>query len=94
RNGEVLGDAERAALDDVTQWRAQTGEYVGRPELYLHLSCRGRTAQPKTTLATIKTNVWKANTDVVVHYEWAEFVRNRISKAQSLASVVVQVNSV
>ncbi|KAJ2279326.1 hypothetical protein GGH14_002814 [Coemansia sp. RSA 370] len=94
RNGEVLGDAERAALDDVTQWRAQTGEYVGRPELYLHLSCRGRTAQPKTTLATIKTNVWKANTDVVVHYEWAEFVRNRISKAQSLASVAVQVNNV
>ncbi|KAJ2501530.1 hypothetical protein GGH96_001851 [Coemansia sp. RSA 1972] len=93
RNGEVLGDAERAALDDVTQWRSQTDEYIGRPELYLHLSCRGRTAQPKTTLATIKTNVWKANTDVVVHYEWAEFVRNRITKAQSLATVV-QANSV
>ncbi|KAJ2472302.1 hypothetical protein IWW56_006174 [Coemansia sp. RSA 2131] len=88
RNGEQLGGDERAALDDVARWRAQTDEYVGRPELYLHLMCRGRTAQPKNTLATIKTNVWKANTDVVVHYEWAEFVRDRIAKAQSLAKQV------
>ncbi|KAJ2851403.1 hypothetical protein IWW36_001170 [Coemansia brasiliensis] len=96
RAGEKLSDIEREALADVSRWRElqhirssgqeSSNEYVGRPELYLYLTCKGKGISSKTTLATIKANMWRSGSDVVVHYEWAEFVRQRIAKAQALAS--------
>ncbi|KAJ1742084.1 hypothetical protein LPJ68_002255 [Coemansia sp. RSA 1086] len=95
RAGEKLSDIEREALADVARWRElqhgrsseqEPSEYVGRPDLYLYLTCKGKGISSKTTLATIKANIWRSGSDVVVHYEWAEFIRQRIAKAQALAS--------
>ncbi|KAJ1995876.1 hypothetical protein GGI25_000247 [Coemansia spiralis] len=93
--GEVLADAEQAALADMLCWRnsinigdSDGSEYIGHPELYLDLFSKEVKLHPKQTLATIKTNVWKANGDIQVYYEWAAFVKKRISIAQSLASKV------
>ncbi|KAJ2082906.1 hypothetical protein H4R24_001236 [Coemansia sp. RSA 988] len=61
-------------------------EYTGRPELYLDLHCKGVKIPSKYTLATIKANIWKASSDVLVSYEWADFVIKRVAKAQSLAA--------
>ncbi|KAJ2785761.1 hypothetical protein H4R18_000307 [Coemansia javaensis] len=94
RAGEVLSDAERIALDDVARWRKAQGtaggrepsaEYTGRPELYLALLCKERLVPPGHTLATIKASIWKASSDVQIHYQWADFVGLRMAKAQSLA---------
>ncbi|KAJ2798700.1 hypothetical protein H4R20_004726, partial [Coemansia guatemalensis] len=61
-------------------------EYTGRPELYLDLHCKGVKVSPKHTLAAIKANIWKASSDILVSYEWADFVIKRVAKAQSLAT--------
>ncbi|KAJ1736320.1 hypothetical protein LPJ61_000106 [Coemansia biformis] len=90
RAGEVLSEVELAALDDVAWWqesqRAKGGnapaEYSGRPELYLALFCKGACVSPMYTLSTIKANIWKANSDIQIHYEWADFVRKRVARAQ------------
>ncbi|KAJ2454550.1 hypothetical protein EV183_001421 [Coemansia sp. RSA 2336] len=96
RAGEKLSDIEREALADVARWRGlqhgrssgqEATEYVGRPDLYLYLTCKGKGISSKTTLATIKANIWRSGSDVVVHYEWAEFIHQRIAKAQALASL-------
>ncbi|KAJ2700521.1 hypothetical protein H4218_001941 [Coemansia sp. IMI 209128] len=83
--------ARRAAVD-----RAESVEsggmterlagYSGRPELYLDLSCKGKQVFPKYTLATIKTTAWKASSDIQVNYDWAEFVKRRVAKAQMLVA--------
>ncbi|ORX70462.1 hypothetical protein DL89DRAFT_266678 [Linderina pennispora] len=62
-------------------------EYIGRPEMYLDLACKGKTVAPRFTLATIKAHLWKSSNDIMVHYSWAEFVKNRVAKAQSLPAV-------
>ncbi|KAJ2724898.1 hypothetical protein GGI07_001647 [Coemansia sp. Benny D115] len=59
--------------------------YAGSPELYLDLYCKGKKLPSKYTLATIKTSIWKSSGDIQVHYDWAEFIKKRIAKAQSLA---------
>ncbi|PIA13384.1 hypothetical protein COEREDRAFT_83497 [Coemansia reversa NRRL 1564] len=61
-------------------------EYTGRPEIYLDLHCKGIKISPKHTLATIKANIWKASSDILVSYEWADFVTKRVAKAQSLTT--------
>ncbi|KAJ2733178.1 hypothetical protein IW152_003250 [Coemansia sp. BCRC 34962] len=60
--------------------------YSGRPELYLDLSCKGKQVFPKFTLATIKSAAWKASSDIQVNYDWAEFVKRRVTKAQMLVA--------
>ncbi|KAI7835081.1 hypothetical protein BX661DRAFT_176054 [Kickxella alabastrina] len=76
------GRKEEDADDDEKEEQG----YIGRPELYLDLYCKGQKLRPKQTLATIKTHVWKSSGDVQVNYDWAEFVKTRIAKAQSLAA--------
>ncbi|KAJ2007655.1 hypothetical protein GGI04_001442 [Coemansia thaxteri] len=61
-------------------------EYAGRPELYLNLFCKGKRVLPKYTLATIKATAWKASSDIQVNYDWAEFVKRRVSKSQALVA--------
>ncbi|KAJ2162923.1 hypothetical protein GGF46_000306 [Coemansia sp. RSA 552] len=94
RAGEELDEAERVALADIVLWneskrKEQDGsdstEYVGRPELYLDLLCKETHLSAKWSLAMIKSNIWRTNSDVLVHYEWAGFVRKRIAQAQGLA---------
>ncbi|KAJ2446806.1 hypothetical protein GGF42_005598, partial [Coemansia sp. RSA 2424] len=99
--GESLSGEERVALADVAAWQesvrraaaAESGEavegvaaYSGRPELYLDLSCKDKQVFPKYTLATIKTAAWKASSDIQVNYDWAEFVKRRVAKAQLLVA--------
>ncbi|KAJ2747184.1 hypothetical protein GGI20_000705 [Coemansia sp. BCRC 34301] len=99
--GESLSEEERVALADVAAWQEsvrcasatepseaaeKTVGYNGRPELYLDLSCKGKQVFPKYTLATIKTTQWKASSDIQVNYDWAEFVKRRVAKAQLLAA--------
>ncbi|KAJ2225404.1 hypothetical protein H4R99_002007 [Coemansia sp. RSA 1722] len=60
-------------------------EYVGRPDLYLDLFCKGQKVHSRSTLATIKAHVWKSSGDIQVHYDWAEFIKKRVAMAQSLA---------
>lgn len=59
--------------------------YRGKPELYLDLFCKNKQVSSKQTLATIKTSAWKSSSDVQIHYDWASFVKQRISQAQTLA---------
>ncbi|KAI8326482.1 hypothetical protein GQ54DRAFT_307477 [Martensiomyces pterosporus] len=100
--GEKLEQAERQALEDLVAWqeirrrRAEVGDeedakeqepvYVGRPELYLDLTCKEQSVAPAYTLATIKAHLWKSSSDVQVNYAWAGFVKRRVVKAQSLAA--------
>ncbi|KAJ2880431.1 hypothetical protein IWW38_005952, partial [Coemansia aciculifera] len=94
-----LSDEERMALADVAAWQesvrsaaesdevgGKTTQYSGRPELYLDLSCKDKHVFPKYTLATIKTTAWKASSDIQVNYDWAEFVKRRVAKAQLLVA--------
>ncbi|KAJ1816767.1 hypothetical protein LPJ75_001917, partial [Coemansia sp. RSA 2598] len=90
--GESLSDIEREALQDMQRFRAIEGsetkeqqQYLGCPDLYLDLFCKGQRIHPKSTLATIKTYTWKSGGDIQVHYDWAEFVKKRVAMAQSLA---------
>ncbi|KAJ1955537.1 hypothetical protein EC988_001827 [Linderina pennispora] len=97
--GETISEVERVALDDLVGWQdimrrkkmqepvEAVEEYIGRPEMYLDLACKGKTVAPRFTLATIKAHLWKSSNDIVVHYSWAEFVKNRVAKAQSLPAV-------
>ncbi|KAJ1936952.1 hypothetical protein FBU59_004896 [Linderina macrospora] len=90
--GETVSDVERVALDDLVTWQdimrrkkmEEVVEYVGKPELYLNLTCKSKRIAPRFSLATIKAHLWKSSSDILVHYEWAEFVKNRVAKAQSL----------
>ncbi|KAJ1903602.1 hypothetical protein LPJ71_005123, partial [Coemansia sp. S17] len=78
--------AERAASVESGGTVERAAEYSGRPELYLDLFCKDKQVFPKYTLATIKTTAWKASSDIQVNYDWAEFVKRRVAKAQMLVA--------
>ncbi|KAJ2053461.1 hypothetical protein H4S04_000649 [Coemansia sp. S16] len=78
--------AERAGSVESGGTVERAAEYSGRPELYLDLFCKDKQVFPKYTLATIKTTAWKASSDIQVNYDWAEFVKRRVAKAQMLVA--------
>ncbi|KAI9731337.1 MAG: hypothetical protein M1834_005240 [Cirrosporium novae-zelandiae] len=40
-----------------------------KPEEYLELYCNGHSVPPKMTLATIRTYIWKASSDIILYYK-------------------------
>ncbi|KAJ1962274.1 hypothetical protein GGI12_002746 [Dipsacomyces acuminosporus] len=80
----------RKASEDAaaTDGQAASLVYIGKPELYLDLTCKEKRVAPGYTLATIKAHQWKSSNDIQVHYAWANFVRQRVVKAQSLNAQV------